>query len=229
MALPTGQPINDLLAAWEQARRPARMLMAVDISQGMSTPSRGAAGDQLDAAVAAIRNSLRFIGDRDEIGLWTSAQRLGPGQQGYQELVPVGPSGGDVGSEPREQVLISHLNGLHAQPVEPAIAATVTAGVERLRSFDQAGSEAGENVNTALVVFTATGARTGGVNLSRPPGRRIPIFLVVFAADGCASAVAPSLRQAMLDSGGACFTVESATEVGRTMDGLAAALGSGLP
>src|SRR5262249_6731485 len=70
----TGPEVENLLDAWEQARKPTRMLLAVDVSRAMSTASRGSDGTQLDAAIAAIKHSLRLIGDRDEIGLWASAQ-----------------------------------------------------------------------------------------------------------------------------------------------------------
>jgi Bacterial extracellular solute-binding protein len=225
MVLPAGPQINDLLAAWEQARRPARMLMAVDVSRAMGTPTRGSAGNQLDAAVAAITNSLRFVGDFDEVGLWASAQ--GSGEQGYRELVPIGPAGAEVGSGKRKRVLIEHLARLRAQPVEPAIGLTLPAGINRLRSRDPVGSEAQAGVNTVLVLFTADGARTADISQSLQSGRRVTIFLIVFGADGCDTALAPSIGAAVLDSGGKCFTVESANDVNRAMEGLAAALWSG--
>jgi hypothetical protein len=201
------------------------MLMAVDVSQTMGTATRGGPGAKLNAAAAAITNSLRYIGERDEVGLWISARGLG--DRGYQELVPIGPSGADDGSGPRARVLIEHLRGLQAQQVEPAIGTTLSDGIERLRSRDPAASDADASVNSALVLFTADGARAGDVTQSLAPGRQVPIFLIVFGADGCGTAVAASIEAAISGSGGTCFTVESATDVNRAMDGLASALWSG--
>ena len=223
--LPAGPQINDLLSAWEQARTPARMLMAVDVSRAMGTATRGGPGTKLNAAAAAITNSLRYIGDRDEVGLWISAQGLG--DNGYQELVPIGPSGADIGSGPRARVLIERLPGLQPQQAAPAIGATLSDGIEQLRSRDPAASDAATSVNSALVVFTADGARAGDFTQSLRSGRQVPIFLIVFGADGCGTAVAASVEAAISSSGGECLTVESATDVNRAMEKLAVALWSG--
>jgi Ca-activated chloride channel family protein len=79
---PSGTVLDKLQASWWTVRKPARVLIIVDVSGSMDdqvTPS----ATKLDLVKAALLGALGQVGDEDEVGLWSFSDQ-------HTELVPIG-------------------------------------------------------------------------------------------------------------------------------------------
>ena len=179
---PDGATLVRELDAWEQARLPARALLAMDVSGSMAEELPGPGGQRITAAREAAAQAVDLMGDRDQIGLWQFSQSL-DGPRDYQELVPLGPAG----DERRREQVISELEGLSATPEDTGLYDTMHAGIGKLR----AGSGSADAVE-ALVVVTdgKNDDPNGGVSLDAvrrtlDDGDEILLFLLTFGPARC--------------------------------------------
>ncbi|GLZ43130.1 substrate-binding and VWA domain-containing protein [Actinokineospora sp. NBRC 105648] len=103
---PPAPPVLDkLLTSWAQLRKPANVLLVVDVSGSMGGAVEGTGKTRLDLAKQAAISSLGQFADTDKVGLWMFSTKLN-GQEDYLQLVPVGPM--TTNREP----LRSRLDGL---------------------------------------------------------------------------------------------------------------------
>jgi len=90
-----GQPAPNVLKAvqtsWETLRKPARVLLVVDVSGSMGQPVEGTGQSRLDLAKDAAAKAMDGFGAQDEVGLWVFSTGLGPADEPWAERVPVGP------------------------------------------------------------------------------------------------------------------------------------------
>jgi Ca-activated chloride channel homolog len=89
-----GPPVmTSLLDHWDDQRKPARVMLVIDISGSMKERAgKGTTETKLDLAKAAALESLGEFGPNDEVGLRVFSTGLGPaGAEGWLDLVPVGP------------------------------------------------------------------------------------------------------------------------------------------
>ena len=107
LEVPEPEVLTQLLDDWQDQRKPARVLLLIDVSGSMSEvadPDTGAT--KLDLAKQATITALDEFNDDDEVGLWVFSTDLGdrgrPGGQ-YLELVPTGRIG-DVRENLKTQV-----------------------------------------------------------------------------------------------------------------------------
>jgi Ca-activated chloride channel family protein len=80
--------VGALLDRFQAARRPARVLVAMDVSGSMKLAG-GGSGSRIEGARDAATRAVSLVGDKDTIGLWRFSTRLA-GSRDYQELVPLG-------------------------------------------------------------------------------------------------------------------------------------------
>jgi Ca-activated chloride channel family protein len=123
-------------AAWSDLRKPARVLLVLDVSGSMGQ-SAGAGKTRLELAQAAAVNGLSQLSDADQVGLWTFPSQ---GQVYWQQMAlePLGPQ--------REQ-LIACIKQLIPAGGTPLYAATRKAS-EAVRAG------AGDDTINAVVVMT---------------------------------------------------------------------------
>jgi len=101
LALPGPEVVDAALEAWEQQRRPARVLLVVDVSSSMrEQASDGVATTKLDLAEDAVAGALAALRPTDDVGLRAFA--IEPGapdgagtDEGWRDVVPIGPLGLD--------------------------------------------------------------------------------------------------------------------------------------
>ncbi len=86
---PAGNVLDRLQASWWKVRKPARVLIVVDVSGSMSQDVGGGA-TKLDLVKAALLASIDQVGDDDEVGLWQFSDQ-------HTELVPIGPAASQRG------------------------------------------------------------------------------------------------------------------------------------
>ena len=79
---PSGAVLAKVQASWWQVRKPARVLVIVDVSGSMDDLATGS-NTKLDLAKAALLAAIAQVGDDDELGLWSFSDQ-------HHELVPIG-------------------------------------------------------------------------------------------------------------------------------------------
>lgn len=75
-------------AAWTELRKPARVLLVLDVSGSMGQ-SAGGGGSRLELVQAAAINGLAQLSDTDEVGLWTFPN----GSDTFYQQLPIAPLG----------------------------------------------------------------------------------------------------------------------------------------
>lgn len=124
-------------ATWTELRKPARVLLVLDVSGSMGTAA-GGGRTRLELAQAAAVNGLAQLSDTDEVGLWTF-----PGQDGgiHGERGPLAPLG------PQRQQMIDRIRSLVPTGGTPLYAVTRQAS-EAVRAG------ASDDAINAIVVMT---------------------------------------------------------------------------
>jgi Ca-activated chloride channel family protein len=133
---PSPPVLAAIRAAWSELRKPARVLLVLDVSGSMGVPA-GGGKTRLELAQAAAVNGLSELSDADQVGLWTF-----PAQgQVYIEQMGIGPLG------PQRQLLAARIQHLIPSGGTPLYAATRKAS-EAVRAG------AGADTINAVVVMT---------------------------------------------------------------------------
>lgn len=133
LEVPEPDVLVQLLDDWQDQRKPARVLLLMDVSGSMGNladPETGAT--KLDLAKQATITALDEFNDDDEVGLWAFTTDLGDAgdPQEYVELIPTGRIG-DV----REQ-LASRIRDLVPLNGTPLYSSTRAAYEQQLVDFD---------------------------------------------------------------------------------------------
>lgn len=165
--------------AWQQLRKPARILFVLDVSGSMDDANK------IGLMKAATRKALTLLGDTDQAGLWIfpNPDRTAP----YKQLAPVSPMGG------KRAELDSEVAGLVSAGGTPLYAAVSAAAIVMKGSADTShinaivlltdGQDTGKSIgldgllqqlgdqaaaDTGVRVFTiAYGADADGATLAR--------------------------------------------------------------
>jgi Ca-activated chloride channel homolog len=114
---PSSSVLAGIRAAWAELRKPAQVLLLLDVSGSMGEEVGSAGESKLELANAAALQSLSQFTDRDEMAVWAFTTDLPPKKNVYQELVPLAPLG-----QSRTQVrnAISDLIPLNGTPLYAA-------------------------------------------------------------------------------------------------------------
>lgn len=133
LEVPAPDVLTQLLDDWQDQRKPARVLLLMDVSGSMgevADPETGAT--KLDLAKQATVTALDEFNDDDEVGLWVFTTDLGDegDPQEYLELIPTGRIG-DVREQLKGKIRdLVPLNGT------PLYTATETAYEHQLEGYD---------------------------------------------------------------------------------------------
>ncbi|HVL99835.1 MAG TPA: extracellular solute-binding protein [Egibacteraceae bacterium] len=145
LAVPDPPVLVELLRRWEEQRKDARVLLAIDVSGSMGDAA-GATEDgrpltKLDLAVAAAGDALEQFKDTDEVGLRVFSTGLGPNQdRDYLDLVPIAPIG-----QQRDE-LRRRIESLTPVAGTPLYTATQASYEDLLASYDP------EKINAVVVL-----------------------------------------------------------------------------
>jgi Ca-activated chloride channel homolog len=94
LEVPPSDVLVNILDAWADQRKEARVLLVLDVSGSMGDPATDDK-TKLDLAQQAAIEALGQFKDTDEVGLWVfSTELLGGDDPNYREVVPVGAIGG---------------------------------------------------------------------------------------------------------------------------------------
>ncbi|MFC0862835.1 extracellular solute-binding protein [Sphaerimonospora cavernae] len=103
LSVPAPGVLDRVLKSWAELRKPANVLMVLDVSGSMGAEVPGTGKTKLDLAKQAAVNALPQFGPNDSVGLWMFSLNQ-DGNKDYRELVPMG-----RGNQSR---LKSRINGL---------------------------------------------------------------------------------------------------------------------
>jgi Ca-activated chloride channel family protein len=106
---PAADLIDTMVKGWDVTRRPARVLLVVDVSGSMNDPADNRtpyAQSKLNLLRPAALQGLEWLNDRDQVALWTFSSG---NPMPYSEQVPMSRVG-DVG-----QTLIERIGALQAK------------------------------------------------------------------------------------------------------------------
>ncbi|BCJ74631.1 VWA domain-containing protein [Catellatospora sp. IY07-71] len=171
---PSGSSLATTMDAYDRARRPGRVLLALDTSGSMAAPVADGGRSRYDVAAAGIANTLRLRGPADEFGLWAF-----PHVGGARQLFPI---------EPRqltEAQVEDALRRIRPQGPTP-LYRTIADAVPAVRTDTDAVQ--------ALVVLT-DGEDTGsGLSrrqlVDRVRGQGVRVFVVAVGEASCGGALA---------------------------------------
>ncbi len=90
---PSGEVMAAVLRSWEDNRKPARVLLVLDVSGSMGDVVSGAGQSRLELAQAATLSALDGFAEQDDVGLWMFSSEDAQGRADpYTELVPLAPA-----------------------------------------------------------------------------------------------------------------------------------------
>lgn len=85
---PAPNVLDKVLSSWAELRKPANVLMVMDVSGSMGATVPGTGRSKLDLAKQAAINALPQFGPHDKVGLWLFSTRR-DGDKDYLELSPL--------------------------------------------------------------------------------------------------------------------------------------------
>ena len=169
---PPSSVLDKLQASWWQVRKPARVLVVVDISGSMDDKVPGTGTTKLGLVKAALMAALDQIGDADQVGLWSFSDQ-------YQEVVPVGTVG-------LQRVALKKA----VASLEPGggtlLYGTIGAGLDQMKKLLSPG------YITAMVVLTDGADNASGTNAlddltkierSQPAESSVRVFTIAYGVD----------------------------------------------
>lgn len=169
---PPSSVLDKLQTSWWQVRKPARVLVVVDVSGSMDDQVPGTGTTKLGLVKAALMAALDQIGDADQVGLWSFSDQ-------YQEVVPIG----TVGSQ--RATLKKAVAGL-APGGGTLLYGTIGAGLAQMKKL------LSPSYITAMVVLTDGADNASGTNaledltkteLSQPAESSVRVFTIAYGVD----------------------------------------------
>jgi Ca-activated chloride channel homolog len=138
---PAPEVLSDVRALWAEVRKPARILVVMDVSGSMSADSGSGGKSKLDLAKSAATTALGQLADTDQVGFWVFTTDLPTPDTITAQLVDVAPL-----SQTRQPITTA-IAGLTPLNGTPLYAATRAAAEKMNASSDP-------NSINAVVVLT---------------------------------------------------------------------------
>ena len=154
---PGAKVLSGVRALWSDLRKPARVLLVLDVSGSMGDDAGSSGGTRLDLAKEATISGLKELNPRDEVGLWVFTSDMESPAGIYTELVPIGPL------KDGQSSIESSVEGLFPLNATPLYAAT-RAAAEYMN-----GTAESDKINAVVVM-------TDGKN-EYPPDSDLPGLL----------------------------------------------------
>lgn len=124
---PVPAVIASLQASWKTIRKPARVLIVVDVGSSMGDRAPDSPRTKLEVAKDASSAALEGFAATDEVGLWSFSSASGADPP-YHEVVPLGPIS-------QQKAQLKHdIDALQPQGQHKAIYSTLDAAVALMRS-----------------------------------------------------------------------------------------------
>ena len=110
---PAAAAVTEVLGKWAALERPVNLLIVLDVSGSMNDPVPGTGATRLQLLQQAAIRGIMLLNNQTSVGLWAFSTKLTPTTD-YQELVPLGLAGENIGPVPRRQAMVAAVQGLTA-------------------------------------------------------------------------------------------------------------------
>ena len=169
---PPSSVLDKLQASWWQVRKPARVLVIVDISGSMDDTVPGTGTTKIGLVKVALQAALDQIGDNDQVGLWSFSDQ-------HDDLVPIA----SVGTQrARLKAAVGNLQAGGGT----LLYGSVAAGLDYMKT------ELSPAYITAIVVLTDgadTNSKPGALSdlvkaeSSQPASASVRVFTIAYGVD----------------------------------------------
>ena len=151
-APPAPEPMNvaltaPLLQAWRGLSQTGNILSVLDVSGSMATEVPGTGATRLELSVQGSIAGLQLFDPNTIAGLWEFSTNIGPNDEDYRELIPLGPLDGEVDGTPAREATIAALQSLEPE-TDTGLYDTIAAAYAHMQENYQP-----DRLN-ALVIFT---------------------------------------------------------------------------
>jgi Ca-activated chloride channel family protein len=169
---PPSSVLDKLQTSWWQVRKPARVLVVVDVSGSMDDKVPGTGTTKLGLVKLALMAALDQIGDADQVGLWSFSDQ-------YQEVVPVGAVG-------VQRAMLKKAVASLAPGGGTLLYGTIGAGLDQMKKL------LSPTYITAMVVLTDGADNASGSNAlddltkterSQPAESSVRVFTIAYGVD----------------------------------------------
>jgi hypothetical protein len=192
--------VQDVRDRYQQAHRPARVLIEIDASESMGFTAPG--GSLWTVAAKGAQQVIGRLGPRDELGVWSFQ---GTKRGGIRELVPVGRRDDPVGGRPRQAGAADALARVRPQGPAPLFTAII-AGLAEI------GPTTDDRVTAVVILTDGQNDNASAVNAEQfrtaVTGKGVRVFAVAMGATGCA---APVLKTVTTATAGRCLEADAGT------------------
>ena len=151
---PDQQVLTAVRDLWAQVRKPARVLLLLDVSGSMADPSGVGNTSKLDLAKAAATAALSRLSDTDRVGLWTFTTNLSTPDGITNHAAPIAALGENRGPLTDTIAALTPLDGT------PLYAATRSAAEEMKTTADPG------DINAVVVLTDGRNEYTDDQNLA---------------------------------------------------------------
>ncbi|MER7206854.1 substrate-binding and VWA domain-containing protein [Streptosporangium sp. NPDC000239] len=176
---PAPNVLDKVLSSWAELRKPANVLMVIDVSGSMGAQVPGTGRSKLELAKQAAVNALPQFGPHDQVGLWMfSTER--DGAKDHLELAPMA-----TVDDAQRKRLRARLGGLTPDG-GTGLYDTAMAAYQHVR-----GRHSGDAINA--VVFLTDGRNEDNNSLSldkllaglrtEPSGESVRMFTIAYGQD----------------------------------------------
>lgn len=198
--------LNANFQRYQRARRPARVLLALDTSGSMLAQAGRAT--RFDVAVDGVDASLSRLGGRDEVGVWAFSTGF---ERGIGRLREVGPA-----DAARDKALIERLRRTAPAGDTPLYRA-IDGAMGEMRRL---GGGTDDYLRAVVVLTDGRDTASGGLTPRVVGNPQVRLFVIAVGEASCDDRVSTrTLQQTARSSGGECLQAEAST-VDRTLSGL---------
>jgi Ca-activated chloride channel family protein len=175
--------VDRILTSWAELRKPANVLLVIDVSGSMDDPG-GGGYTKLDLAKQAAINSLAQLAGNDQVGLWSFSTRLN-GEADYRELVPIGKMNAQVKGLQRRALIKARVKGLTSES-DTGLYDTALASYKFV-----SGRRSPDAINAVVLLTDGRNDDTNSINLNRlltglstgQTDRPVRMFTIAYGSD----------------------------------------------
>jgi Ca-activated chloride channel homolog len=157
---PAPAVVDQVLTSWTELRKPAKVLLVIDVSGSMDNLVGGAGNTRLDLAKQAAVNSLSQLAGNDQVGLWIFSTELN-GKIDYRELVPIGPMNMQVEGVQRRALVKAEVKGLSSES-DTGLYDTALASYKFVK-----GQHSPDAINAVVLLTDGQNDDDSGISLNR--------------------------------------------------------------
>jgi Ca-activated chloride channel homolog len=157
---PAPAVVDRVLTSWAKLRKPANVLLVIDVSGSMDNTVGSAGSTKLDLAKQAAINSLSQLASNDQVGLRIFSTELN-GKTDYRDLVPIGLLDAQVKGVQRRALIKAEVKGLSSES-DTGLYDTALASYKFVK-----GQQSPDAINAVVLLTDGKNDDGNGISLNR--------------------------------------------------------------